>query len=299
MERRIYPRVRRAFVPVCTALILACAVTLRAGEELPKEKKDAGPKVTLGVGVTYAWWNPVWGRISMAGDMIVFVLLNRYLKLETPSRTYSVDPCPLASLRLSVDFNPRWFLVARGEVGAFNNAWVGVRSMTTSLSGTFEYSAYMMRLTRYEGSMYAGVRIADYCSFFLGPEYMGYSIREKSSNAYVDNSIREQMNCLGFSAGFAFRAALPSGFSIDPSISGGFLYGFTTGRSGSTSTRYYPWSLGARFMVPVVYYIEKLRLRCQAGFRYQFLYYFRVSNPDYLERWDHVYGPEIAASYSF
>ncbi len=289
---------RRVFVILCAALVLSCAVALQAGEESQKDKAG-GPKVELGAGITWAWWNPVWGRISMAGDMLVFTLLNRYLKMETASRTYTVDPCPLASLRLRVDFNTRWSLVARGEVGAFNNAWVGIRSMTTSLSGAFEYSAYMMRLTRYEGSIYAGVRIADCCSFFIGPEYMGYSIREKSSNAYVDNSVREQIHNLGFSAGIGFRAALPSGFSIDPSISGGFLYGFTTGRSGSVSTRYYPWSLGGRVIVPVVYFIEKLKIRCQVGFRYQFLYYFRVSNPDYLERWDHVYGPEIAASYSF
>ncbi len=288
-----------------TALLAGNAVPARGetvdGAEQSNQAKADKARVSIGVSVDYAWWDPLWRRINQTGDMLVYMLLNRagpYFKFVSPSREYSVDPALLWGARLDADLPGRWGLSAGLIIGRYTDASVMVTSITTNPFSPSEYVKYRVDSLVFDSQVLAHYRFASWFRLSFGPVYQGYTFKERNSSLLSSLSQKEGMHMVGGRAGGAFTIRLVENLCILPEVSFIALYGYATGHPGY-SRRSHPIAVGVTALLPVSYYLEKIRTAISVGFRYQFLHYLEAGNSDYLNRQDHRYGVTESITFSF
>ena len=296
----------RSILAIVVAAVLAEAATAPGrGEETGAMHEMAvqgsEPRVSAGVSVDYAWWDPVWKRVKQTGDMLVYMLLNRagpYMKIERPSRDYAVDPALLWGAHVDVDLAKGWGISARLTSGPDFNASVMVTSLTTNPLVPSEYIRYKVDTFTFDSRVLAYYRFAPWFRLVFGPVYQGYVFKEQNSSYLSAASQKETMHMPGLMVGEAFTVRIVENLFMLPDISFQALYGFTTGAS-MYSKRKHPIAVGIDAVVPFSYYIEKIRVAVSLGFRYQFLHYMQVSNTDYVNSQDHRYGITESITYTF
>ena len=284
---------------ICAVLILAEIARAETNQVDPAGAERV--RISAGVSLDYAWWDPVWGRINQTGDMFVYFLLNSnipFLKIEEKSRAYAVKPSLLYGIHAEAEFAKGWGLSAAAAAGTYPDSSVMVTSLTTNTFAPFEYLKYRVDTVNFEGTLLAWYRFADWIKLSFGPVYQGYTLKESNTSFLSSQSYKETIHMAGFSAGGSFDVRLAENFYLKPAASFLYLYGFVSGSSG-LSHRSNSNVLGVSSAVSLAYYIEKIRVMLSLGFRYQALYYFQVTNSDYLNCWDHRYGVSESITYTF
>ncbi|MBN1496189.1 MAG: hypothetical protein JXA07_05430 [Spirochaetes bacterium] len=264
----------------------------------PADKKA---RVDLGVSIDYAWWNPVWGRMSQVGDMLVYAIVNRsipFLKIEERSRSYVVRPAPLFGLDCDVRFANGWGLSATVGAGTYRDATVMVASLTTNPFAPSEYRRYRIDTVNFRGALNVTCRVAEWLRLSLGPLYQGYTIREHSSSYLSSQTATETVHNAGFSAGGSFDVRLIENLFFRPSASFLYLYGTVSGNP-AVSSRSHSHAVGGAAEASLAYFIEKIRVTLSLGFNCVVLHYLEVTNADYLNRWDSRYGLTESITYTF
>jgi hypothetical protein len=296
----------RSILAVVVVAVLAGAATEPGrGEEAGAMQEIAvpgsEPRISAAVSVDYAWWNPVWGEMKQTGDMIFYMLLNKagpFMKIEQPSRIYSVDPALLWGVHVDADLLKGWGISAELIIGPHYNASVMVTSLTTNPFIPSEYVKYEVDAFTFDSHVLAHYRVAPWFRLSFGPVYQGYTLKEENSSYLSSTSQEESVHMIGLQAGGMFTIHLVENLFLLPDISFKTLYGFTAG-APNYSQREHPIAVGVDAVVPFSYYVEKIRLAFSFGFRYQFLYYVQVSNADYVNRQDHRYGFTESITYTF
>jgi hypothetical protein len=291
---------------IFAAWIIAAIAAPAPGEEMVPgdsaggtERKPA--RISLGVSLDYAWWDPVWGRINQAGDMLVYYLLNRtrpFFKFEHASRAYEVGPALLYGLRCDAELPGRWGLSAGAIVGAYRDASVMVTSLTTNPAAPSEYIKYRMDAVTFDTAVQVLFRCADWLRISFGPVYQGYALRERNSSLLSSASLKEIVHMAGASAGGSFSLHLVENLYFRPVLSLIACYGTVSGQPAYLR-RDHSIAVGGTVTAPLAYYLEKIRVTLTFGFRYQALYYVKVTNSDYTNRWDHRYGLTQSITYTF
>jgi hypothetical protein len=297
---------RRFILVLVVAAALAGAATApglgeEAGEMREITARGSEPRVSAGVSVDYAWWDPVWKRVKQTGDMLVYMLLNRagpFMKIERPSRDYTVDPALMWGAHVDADLAKGWGISAGLIIGPDYNATVMVTSLTTNPLVPSEYIRYRVDAFTFDSRVFAHYRFAPWFRLSFGPAYQGYTFREQNSSYLASASQNESVHMIGFMAGGAFAVRIAENLFILPEVSFRTRYGFTSGAS-MFSRRRHPVAIGLDAVVPFSYYIEKIRVAISLGFRYQFLHFVQVSNADYVNRQDHRYGITESITYTF
>jgi hypothetical protein len=290
---------------VKVSTVFITLILMLSTRPLPLRGEEAGTavaeRISIGISANYLWWDPVWGRISQAGDMFVYALLNRagpFYKFEKTSREYRVKPALSGAVRCDVDFIRGWGLSAEVAAGAFRDSSVMVTALTNNPVTPSEYIKYTVDTVNFGGAVLGYYRPAPWARIFLGPAYQGYVLKERNSSYLFSQSMKEETHMIGFDAGGAFIIGLYENLSLRPSLSFLWFYGITTGNSAITH-RNRSLSLGGAAVVPLAYSAEKIHTTFTLGFSYRFLYYLNVSNNDYLNRWDHRFGITESITYSF
>jgi hypothetical protein len=272
-----------------------------AGAAQEGSEQEGKARISAGVSVDYAWWSPIWGRVKQTGDMLVYMLLNQagpFMKIERPSRAYSVDPALLWGAHVDAELMKGWGISAGLIIGPDYNASVMVTSLTTNPFIPAEYIKYKVDSFTFDSQVLAHYRFAPWFRLSFGPAYQGYTFKEQNSSYLSSASQKESMHMIGFKAGGRFTIRLVENLFILPDISFQTLYGFTAG-SSSFSQRKHPIAVGVYAVIPFSYYVEKIRVAFSLGFRYQFLHYVQMSNEDYVNRKDHRYGITESITYTF
>ncbi|MBN2158553.1 MAG: hypothetical protein JW807_04085 [Spirochaetes bacterium] len=296
-------RLRNSFAIIISVCIITAAFLPAFADDA---EESAAPdmrktRVSLGVSLDYLWWDPVWRRISQAGDMFFYYLLNRsvpFLKIEKRSRLYDVDPALLAGVDLDVRFPKGWGLSASARAGAYRDSSVMVASVTTNLFSPSEYIRYRIDTVNFGGSLLAAYRFAEWGGVSLGPVYRGCVLRDRTSSYLSSQSRKETIHEVGLRAGASFDVRLVDNLFIRPSASFLYLYGTVTGQS-NVSARDHSHAVGGDAEASLAYFVEKIRITFSLGFRCRVLHYLEVTNPDYLNRWDSSYGLTESITYTF
>lgn len=290
---------------IAACMLSACIVTVSMPVFTQNEAERAAapdrPRVSVGASFDYEWWDPVWRRISQVGDMFAYYLLNRsvpFLKIERRSRLYAVDPAPLGGISLDVRFPGGWGLSASAGAGAYRDSSVMVPSVTTNLFAPSEYIKYRIDTMNIRGLLLATYRFAEWGAVSLGPAYRGCILKDRNSSYLSSQSRKETIHDIGMNAGASFDVRLVENLFFRPSASFTYLYGTVTGQS-NVSGRDHSQAVGGAAEASLAYFAEKIRLTFSAGFRYSVLHYLEVTNPDYLNRWDHRYGLTESITYTF
>lgn len=296
---------RVRFLNAAAALGIAIAACPAFGAEGDAEsgsgRSEGRARVRLGVSADYAWWQPVWGRVSQVGDMLVYYLVNRgvpYVKIEERSRSYEVGPAPLFGITGDVAFANGWGLSASAGAGSYRNSSVMVASLTTNAFAPSEYVRYRIDTVNFAGALLATYRVAEWGRVSLGPVYQGCVLRERSSSYLSSQTGSEAIHNAGFSAGCSFDVRLVENLFFRPSASFMYLYGTAVGQPALSSRRH-SHALGGTADVSLAYYVEKIRVTFSLGFNCQVLRYIEVTNADYLDRWDSRYGLTESVTYTF
>jgi hypothetical protein len=272
-----------------------------AGAAQEGSEQEGKARISAGVSVDYALWSPIWGRVKQTGDMLVYMLLNQagpFMKIERPSRAYSVDPALLWGAHVDAELMKGWGISAGLIIGPDYNASVMVTSLTTNPFIPAEYIKYKVDSFTFDSQVLAHYRFAPWFRLSFGPAYQGYTFKEQNSSYLSSASQKESVHMIGFKAGGRFTIRLVENLFILPDISFQTLYGFTAG-SSSFSQRKHPIAVGVYAVIPFSYYVEKIRVAFSLGFRYQFLHYVQMSNEDYVNRKDHRYGITESITYTF
>ncbi len=263
--------------------------------------REDGARVSIGVSLDYAWWNPVWGTVSQAGDMLIYALINRggpYIKLEDRSRAYEVRPAPLFGISCDARIARGWGLSASAGAGTYRDSSVMVASITTNPFSPSEYMRYRIDTVNFGGSLLATYRPAEWAMLTLGPVYQGCVLRERNSSYLSTQSGKETIHNAGISAGASFDVRLAGDLFLKPSVSFLYLYGTVTGNPAISSRRH-SHALGGAANMMLAYFIRKIRVTFALGFSCQALRYLEVTNTDYLNRWDSRYGLTESITYTF
>jgi hypothetical protein len=286
--------------------IIAAAALPALGEEAGPGDGDGGlerkpARISIGVSLDYAWWEPVWRRISQAGDMLAYYLLNRtrpFFKFEPASRAYEVGPALLYGLHCDAELTGRWGLSAGAIVGAYRDASVMVTSLTTNPAAPSEFIKYRMDAVTYDTAVQVLFRCADWLRISFGPVYQGYALKERNSSFLSSASLKEIIHMAGAGAGGSFSLHLVENLYFRPVLSLVACYGTVSGQPAYLH-RDHSIAVGGTVTAPLAYYLEKIRVTLTFGFRYQVLYYVKVANSDYVHRWDHRYGLTESITYTF
>lgn len=258
-------------------------------------------RVSLGVSLDYAWWNPVWGTVSQTGDMLIYALVNRggpFIKIEDRSRAYDVRPAPLFGLSCDARIAKGWGLSASAGAGTYRDSSVMVASLTTNPFSPSEYVRYRIDTVNFGGSLLATYRPAEWAMLSFGPVYQGCVLRERNSSYLSTQTGKETIHNAGISAGASFDVRLTGDLFLKPSVSFLYLYGTVTGNPAISSRRH-SHALGGAADLSLAYYVEKIRVTFALGFSCQALRYLEVTNADYLNRWDSRYGLTESITYTF
>ena len=210
---RVYALMTARMLNLAAALVIAasaCPATGAAGERSQDRHAGDPARVTLGVSLDYAWWDPVWGTVSQAGDMLIYALLNRggpYIKLEELSRTYDVDPAPLFGISCDARFAKGWGLSASAGAGAYRDSSVMVASLTTNPFAPSEYIRYRVDTVNFGGSLFATYRPAEWAMLSFGPLYQGCVLRERNSSYLSSQTGKETIHNAGIKRGRLLRRA--------------------------------------------------------------------------------------------
>ena len=284
----------------CTAAVPSLGQDENTNKTRNNERKEnlADIHFNLGISLHYTWWNPVWGKVSQAGDMFFYMLLNQavpFLKIESPSRVYEVDPAFMGGLHFYTGFEKSWGMSADLVIGGYRDASVMVTALTTNPFDLSEYTKYRIDSITFDSALLAHYRIASWFALSIGPAYQGYTLKEKNTSYLFSFSRSGMMHLFGGKVGADFTVPLVENLSIEPALSFLTLHGIADGgfiSSGSIA-------LGGTASVPFKYYLEKIHITITLGFKYQFLYYMQVGHTDYINRWDHRYGLFESITYTF
>ncbi len=257
-----------------------------------KEKKEKNWSISIGAIGQFTWWKPVWQKTPLTVNITSFV----------PSYTFNIKPSYLYGPILSVFFNPAW-----GLSGSFvySQYRATTRSYTILLSGGgYPPLIIPVSLTRTAIKMDADLLINyvinRYVKIFFGPKYQGYSYTEK---AIASKKVMYHSVSLGF--GTSFTVPIVSTFFFQPAISifgllgwekrngGSNLLGSTDKQSNNTLITTAN-ALGANGSLALGYFIQAAHLTLSAGYKAQYIYYFKKSNPQYVNKFDLFHGAFVS-----
>jgi hypothetical protein len=256
-----------------------------------KEKKEKNWSISIGAIGHFSWWKPVWQKTPFTASISGF----------TPSYTFKIKPAFLYGPVFGVSFNPAW-----GLSGSF--IYSRYKAVTRSYT-LFPPTIIPISLTRTAIKMDADLLINhvanQYVKLFFGPKYQGYSYTDKASGS---NRVAYHSVSLGF--GTAFTVPIVSTLFFQPGISAFGLMGWEKRKAGSSklgssdkqsnkASIKTATALGVNGSLAFGYYIQPAHLTFSAGYRVQYIYYFKKSNTQYVNKSDLFHGAFVSVIATF
>ncbi len=254
---------------------------------------DEKMRISAGLTVYYAWWDPVWKTIDNTAAAVQFLPLGVRV---SPEMTYPMDEgAVLFGPSVSLRIDGRWSVAFNFLFGKY----------TTSADYPVLVAPYLVPLNmdldayKYDADVLVGFAINEQVKIFFGPKLQGYSYKISSESLFaaLAPKIDYTLISAGAGGGVGLTLRVYENLYFLPVLSVFTLVGGGVGSSqvGSQTS----FALGANAIASLAYYIEQLNTTVSLGFRMQYIYYARKPIEGYGDSGDLFYGIHLSAVYSF
>ncbi len=157
--------------------------------------------------------------------------------------------------------------------------------------------------TKYDAEILFNVKFLDWLKLFFGPKYQGYQIESDIFVLSTTNilPLRETIDfhSIGLGLGIGFNVNIVAGLYFISNVSTISLVGRDFSVTSTDFGSQDSVSFGGVASGSFAWYIDKAHLTITAGYKFQYLHYFRVPNSYFLKDRDIFHGPEVGVIYTY